>query len=88
MIQVPQLTATLTDAVLVLSELDAIVRPLGTWPEFSLLGRLKLAWKENSISRIMLRLNRLKLSLSLMLDIIQWYVHDYISSSLLGMIFQ
>jgi hypothetical protein len=38
--------------------------------------RMKLAWKEDTISSILTRLDRHKSSLSLMLTIVQWYVYE------------
>jgi hypothetical protein len=77
MIQVDQLVATLTEAVLTFSELEALLTPLGAWSEISMLERMQWAWKEDTISRIMLRLDRHKSSLSLMLTIVQWYVYMF-----------
>ncbi|KAL5326426.1 hypothetical protein ACEPPN_004111 [Leptodophora sp. 'Broadleaf-Isolate-01'] len=71
MIQVEQLIATLTEAVLTLSELDALVTPLGACSSLPLLEHLKFAWKKDVITNIMLRLDRHKSSLSVMLNIIQ-----------------
>jgi hypothetical protein len=74
MIQVDQLVATLTEAVLTFSELGALLAPLGEGSEISWRESVKLAWKEDKISRIMLRLDRHKSSLWLMLNIVRWYV--------------
>lgn len=74
MIQVDQLVATLTEAVLTFSELEALVMPLGDPSEISIIQRMKWAWEEETISSIMVRLDRHKSSFSLMLNIIQWYV--------------
>lgn len=73
MIQVEQLVATLTDAVLTFSELEALIIPLGEPSEISVVERIKWAWKEETISSIMARLDRHKSSFTLMLNIIQWY---------------
>lgn len=80
MIQVDQLVATLTEAVLTFSELDALLTPLETGCEASIRQRLKLAWKEDTISNILTRLDRHKSSLSLMLTIVQWYIYEFYSS--------
>ncbi|CAG8956678.1 hypothetical protein HYFRA_00012222 [Hymenoscyphus fraxineus] len=71
MIQVDQLVATLTEAVLTFSELELLVTPLGNPSEISIIKRMKWAWKEEIISSIMTRLHRHKFSFSLMLNIIQ-----------------
>jgi len=72
MIQVDQLLATLTEAVLTFSELEALVKPLATDSESSMIERIRWRWKEDDLSRIMIRLERHKSSLSLMLNIVQW----------------
>ena len=74
MIEVDQLVATLTESVLTFSELEALVKPYRTCPPATMRTRIKWYWKEDAISRIMLRLDRHKSSLSLMLSIVQWYV--------------
>jgi hypothetical protein len=74
MIEVDQLVATLTESVLTFFELEVMVTPFGTCSEASIRNRLKWAWREDDISRIILRLDRHKSSLSLMLNIVQWYV--------------
>ena len=72
MIQVDQLLATNTEAVLTFSELEALVKPLATYSESSMIERIRWRWKEDDLSRIMIRLERHKSSLSLMLNIVQW----------------
>lgn len=72
MIQVDQLLATLTEAVLTFSELEGLVNPLSMGPEASLAERIKWYWKEDEVSNILTRLGRYKSSLSLMLNIVQW----------------
>jgi hypothetical protein len=72
LIQVDQLRATLTDSVLTFSELEALVTPLIGRSDILVLERVKWAWKEDAVSRIMQRLQRHKSSLSLMLNIVQW----------------
>jgi hypothetical protein len=74
MIEVDQLVATLTESVLTFSELDTILTSFGTRPDASMRNRVKWTRNEDNISRIMLRLDRHKSSLSLMLNIVQWYV--------------
>jgi hypothetical protein len=72
MIQVDQLLATLTEAVLTFSDLEALVKPLATDSESSMIERIRWCWKEDDVSRIMIRLERHQSSLSLMLNIVQW----------------
>ena len=78
MIQVDQLVATLSDAVLTFSELEALVHPLAADSlNPSLVERMKWVWKEDTIGNIMLRLDRHKASLTLMLTIVHWYITPY-----------
>jgi type II secretory pathway component PulJ len=72
MIQVDQLVATVTEAVMTISELEAVTEPLSKGSKESILTRIKWAWNENAISSILLRLDRHKSSFSLMLNIAQW----------------
>jgi hypothetical protein len=72
LIQVGELIATLTEAVLTFSELEALVAPLAMQSKISTVQRLQWAWKEDVVSSIMQRLQRHKSSLSLMLNIVQW----------------
>jgi hypothetical protein len=74
LIQLDQLIATLTDAVLTFSELEALVTPLEMRSKISTIERLKWVSKGDAISNIMQRLQRHKSSLSLMLNIVQWLV--------------
>jgi hypothetical protein len=73
MIRVEQLVAILTEAVLTFSELEALVTSIakdkGRLP---ITSRLTTLWKEDVVTSIMLRLERHKSSLSLMLNIAQW----------------
>jgi hypothetical protein len=73
LIQLDQLIATLTSAVLTFSELEALVIPLAVRSEMSIMERAKWAWKEDRVSSIVQRLQHHKSSLSLMLNIVQWY---------------
>lgn len=72
MIPINELVAILTEAVLTISELEALVIPLGFPSELSMGKRLAWAWNEERISSIMTRLDRHKSSLSYMLNIVQW----------------
>jgi len=74
MIGVDQLVATLTESVLTFSELEDIITPFAIGSETSIRMRVKWMWKEDDASRIMRQLDRHKVSLSLMLNIVQWYI--------------
>jgi hypothetical protein len=74
MIQLDQLIATLTEAVLTFSELEALITPLATQSKVATMERLNWVWKEDAVSNVMERLQRHKSSLSLMLNIVQWLV--------------
>ncbi len=84
-IQLDQLIAVLTDAVLTFSDLEALVCSSSDVPaaenqndrlaRFSGLGaRAKLVWKQDEIAHAVGRLQQHKASLSLMLNIVQWLV--------------
>lgn len=72
MIQVDELIAILTEAVLTFSELEALIIPLGSPSDISILQRVTWAWKEEIVSSLMLRIDRHRSSLSLMLNIVMW----------------
>jgi len=74
LIQLDQLIATLTEAVLTFSELEALVTPIAKQSKVSTTERLKWVLKEDTVSNIVQRLQRHKSSLSLMLNIVQWLV--------------
>lgn len=74
MIGVDQLIAILTESVLTFSKLEVLITPFSTCPQASMRDRMKWTWKEDVVSLITLRLDRHKSSLSLMLNIVQWYV--------------
>jgi hypothetical protein len=71
LIQIDQLVAVLTDGVILLSELEAIVQPLG---EFRDVIRCRIQWsrREAGLQANLSRLQIFKSSISLMLNIIQW----------------
>jgi hypothetical protein len=73
LIQLDQLVAVLTEAVLTFSELEALVLPFQD-VHLRTGDRLRWLWKEDSVSPILQRLQRHKSSLSLMLNIVQWHV--------------
>jgi hypothetical protein len=76
LIQIDQLVATLTEAVRTFSDLEIKIASFAISPNLSLVERVKLAWNEDDIILVVERLRRYKLSLSLMLNIVQWYVLD------------
>jgi hypothetical protein len=72
-IELDQLIATLTDAVMTFSDLEALIKPLSlAQGSDNLQARVKLVWRESSITATLRRLQDHKSSLSLMLNIIQW----------------
>jgi hypothetical protein len=72
LIRVEQLRATLTEAVLTFSELETLVTSIAKDNGLPITARLMYVWKEDAVTSIMLRLERHKSSLSLMLNIVQW----------------
>lgn len=72
MIEVDELIATLTEAVLTFSELEVLVVPLGSPTDYLSLRRVAWARKEEEVSKLMVRIDRHKSSLSLMLNIATW----------------
>ena len=74
LITLHQLIATLTEAVFTFSELEDLLAPFAASCEISIIERARWAMKEETISRIIQRLQRHKSSLSLMLNIVQWCI--------------
>lgn len=76
LIQLDQLVVTLTESVLTFSELEAIITPLAVPNEelFPLRARLKWTRVERNCSKMVEKLQRHKASISLMLNILQWYI--------------
>jgi hypothetical protein len=72
MIRVEQIIATLTEAVLTFSELEALITSISEDDGMPLKTRLMFHWKQDIVASIMVRLERHKSSLSLMLNIVQW----------------
>ena len=72
MIRVEQIVATLTEAVLTFSELEALITSISEDDGMPLKTRLIFHWKQDIVASIMVRLERHKSSLSLMLNIVQW----------------
>ena len=71
LIQIDQVIATLTDGVLLFSELEALVTRLGPATE-SLLTRIEWARKEKTLNILVARLQNFKGSISVILNILQW----------------
>jgi len=74
LIQLEDVVIILTQTVLVFSELETIVAPLASQGRPSW-WRLTWAWQETAALRLVNQLQRHKTSLSLVLQIIQWYVY-------------
>jgi hypothetical protein len=76
MVQVDRLIVTLTETVLTFSELETVVAPLAVpqGQKFPLRTRLKWTRVEGDCARMVEKLQRHKLSVSLMLNIFQWWV--------------
>jgi hypothetical protein len=72
MIRVDQLVAILTEAVLTFSELEALVTSIAKDNGLPIATCLMYVWKEDAVASVILRLERHKTSLSLMLNIVQW----------------
>jgi len=70
LIQIDQLVAVLTDGVILFSELEALVLPLGTSEHFR--SRIQWARRERTFASLLSRLQGFKSSISLMLNILQW----------------
>ncbi|KAI9790158.1 MAG: hypothetical protein M1816_005358 [Peltula sp. TS41687] len=71
LIQLEDLIAMLTELVLTFSELEATVTGLDSSDPWAWPGRVKWAWKEDTILQALERIQRQKSSLSLMMNIIQ-----------------
>jgi hypothetical protein len=79
LIQLDDVVVILTQTVLVFSELETLVRPLvaqeqsnGAMPKLSRWRRVTWAWQQPAALRLVNQLQQHKVSLSLMLQIIQW----------------
>lgn len=72
LIQLEHVLTTLTGCVTTYSDLQRIVDGLDTRPEMSTMAKLKWSHQESTISLVLQRLQNHKLSLTLMLTIIQW----------------
>lgn len=76
MVQVDRLIVTLTETVLTFSELETVVAPLVVpqGQRFTLRTRLKWTRVEGDCVKMVEKLQRHKLSVSLMLNVFQWWV--------------
>lgn len=74
LIQIEGVVTILTQTVLIFSELETVVNPLASQGTPSAWQRLTWASKETAALRLVNQLQRHKASLSLILQIIQWYV--------------
>jgi hypothetical protein len=74
LIKVDHLVASLTQAVLTFSELEALINKIITGPSSSLMLRVNWTRRQNKLASIMQRLESHKSSLSLMLSIARWSV--------------
>jgi hypothetical protein len=72
MIRDDQLVVILTEAVLTFSEVETLVTSIVRDNGLSVMARLMYVWKDDTIAGIMLRLERHKSSLSLILNVAQW----------------
>ncbi|KAG4436220.1 hypothetical protein IFR05_008316 [Cadophora sp. M221] len=71
MIQVDDLVATLTEAVLTFDELEALVSPFSGISKIAIKDRIKWAWEKDQVEDILVRLERHKSTMLLMLSITQ-----------------
>ncbi|KAI4153019.1 MAG: hypothetical protein LQ340_002558 [Diploschistes diacapsis] len=71
LVSMDQLVATLTEAVLTISEIDTLVKPLTLEKEMPLWDRVRVAFDQTSMTVAIHRLSRNKASLDLMFNILQ-----------------
>lgn len=78
LIHLDQLIATFMDGVLIFSELEALLGPLElpAGVKFQRKGHLHLASRKKDILDLLGRLQRYNISISLMLNILQWYEYS------------
>ena len=70
LIQVDQLISTLTDGVLIFSDLEAFVIRGSSSPKFS--DQLYFAWRHTEVNLLVSRMQCFKSSINVMLNILQW----------------
>lgn len=89
LIQIDDLVLIMTGCVLTYSELEQTMDSLGLESDTKKFNRTKWMWHQSSIQRILGRLQSYKRTLSVMLEILQWYVkRDVLSLELLLSIFK
>jgi hypothetical protein len=74
MVELEHLVVTITQSVITFKELESLICPEADAKSslITIRSRLKWAWKEEAVSRAVLRLQGHKSSLSLLLNILQW----------------
>jgi len=77
MVMVEQVVVTLTGCVTTFSDLEKILEPLKTSRPLRVMDRVIWGLKEESIARILGRLEVTKSSLNLMMTTLTWYTHIF-----------
>lgn len=81
-LMVEDIVVVLTKAVITFSELENVIEQFQKDQSLQVVTRVKLAWKEPTISKLLLRLQSFRLSLGFMLNILTWLeknrCHKYI----------
>jgi hypothetical protein len=72
-IQLGDFVAILTRTVITFSELETLVQPFCTTRRMAMRQRVTWRWQQTAAKRLVNQLQRHKVSLSLMLQIYQWY---------------
>ena len=76
LIMIEQIVVIFTDCVSTFSELEQTLESIQTVEHMRVLDRLKWSMKENAISKLLIRLQSAKASMSLMLNILTWYISN------------
>ena len=74
LIMIEQIVVIFTDCVSAFSELEQTLESIQTGEHIRVLDRLKWLMKENTISKLLIRLQSAKASMSFMLNILTWYI--------------
>ena len=74
LIMIEQIVFIFTDCVSVFSELEQTLDSIQAAEHMRVLDRLKWSIKENAISKLLIRLQSTKASMSFMLNILTWYI--------------
>ena len=82
LISLGDLYATLTEAVLLYSELETVLKPLAQDPSNSFARRARWARQATKIQKLVERLQRHKLTINLQLTILQWSVPANVETGL------